>query len=295
MRLEQAGDRLEVALDVVERALGDLQRDERLDAEAGGGDVDVRAVAGDDAGVLQPLEPGGHGGPGDAGDARELEDAGARVLAQRRRAGRRPASSSGGWRPLPSTYAVVATARICAITVRPIDAAHRPARRGCLRSTSTVCGVVRHVPGVHEPRADPQRRGAPRRPRPRPAQAARRPGRVRRLDRPVPGVRLGRAGLGRRQRRADRALLPVGVRHGAGRLLRPRDRQPRPPRLRADARARRASSSTGAYDPASPLADHHRAHGDGIVDIALAGARRRPVHRARRARRARPCSSSRTT
>jgi 4-hydroxyphenylpyruvate dioxygenase len=26
----------------------------------------------------------------------------------------------------------------------------------------------------------------------------------------------------------------------------------------------------GAYDPASPLADHHRAHGDGIVDIALA-------------------------
>jgi 4-hydroxyphenylpyruvate dioxygenase len=25
----------------------------------------------------------------------------------------------------------------------------------------------------------------------------------------------------------------------------------------------------GAYDPASPLADHHRAHGDGIVDIAL--------------------------
>ena len=26
----------------------------------------------------------------------------------------------------------------------------------------------------------------------------------------------------------------------------------------------------GAYDPASALADHHRAHGDGIVDIALA-------------------------
>jgi 4-hydroxyphenylpyruvate dioxygenase len=25
----------------------------------------------------------------------------------------------------------------------------------------------------------------------------------------------------------------------------------------------------GAYDPASPLADHHRAHGDGILDIAL--------------------------
>lgn len=27
---------------------------------------------------------------------------------------------------------------------------------------------------------------------------------------------------------------------------------------------------TGAYDPDSPLADHHRRHGDGIVDIALA-------------------------
>ncbi len=27
---------------------------------------------------------------------------------------------------------------------------------------------------------------------------------------------------------------------------------------------------TGAYDPASPLADHHREHGDGIADIALA-------------------------
>src|SRR6202000_3010698 len=26
----------------------------------------------------------------------------------------------------------------------------------------------------------------------------------------------------------------------------------------------------GAYDPASALADHHRVHGDGIVDIALA-------------------------
>src|SRR3954464_13323279 len=26
----------------------------------------------------------------------------------------------------------------------------------------------------------------------------------------------------------------------------------------------------GAYDPASPLADHHRRHGDGLADIALA-------------------------
>ena len=57
---------------------------------------------------------------------------------------------------------------------------------------------------------------------------------------------------------------------------------------------------TGAYDPTSPLADHHRAHGDGIVDIALAvpdvdrciahargAGRDRPRGAARRHRRAR--------
>ena len=87
VRLEQPGDRLEVALHVLERALGDLQGHEGLDAEAGRGDVDVRAVAGDDAAVLQPLQPGGHRGPGDAGDPRELEGAGARVLAQCREQG----------------------------------------------------------------------------------------------------------------------------------------------------------------------------------------------------------------
>ena len=53
------------------------------------------------------------------------------------------------------------------------------------------------------------------------------------VRRSVPGVGLGRARLGRRQRHADGALLPVRVRHGAGRLLRPGDRQPRPPRVRA--------------------------------------------------------------
>ena len=42
---------------------------------------------------------------------------------------------------------------------------------------------------------------------------------------------------------------------------------------------------------AARLLDHHRMHGDGIVDIALAGARRRPVHRAR-ARTGRDGSSS---
>ena len=33
--------------------------------------------------------------------------------------------------------------------------------------------------------------------------------------------------------------------------------------------ARPGSSSPAPYDPASPLADHHRRHGDGVVDIAL--------------------------
>ena len=54
--------------------------------------------------------------------------------------------------------------------------------------------------------------------------------------RPVPGDRLGRGGLRGRQRHPDRALLPVRVRHGARRLLRPRDRQPRPQGVRAQER-----------------------------------------------------------
>ena len=84
VRLEQAGDGLEVALHVLDRPLRDLQGHEGLDAEAGRGHVDVRPVAGDDAAVLQPLQPGGHRRAGDAGDAGQLQGAGARVLAQRR-------------------------------------------------------------------------------------------------------------------------------------------------------------------------------------------------------------------
>ena len=57
VRLQHAGHRGEVGGDVLQRALGDLQGDERLDGEPGGGQVDVGAVAGDDAGVLQPLQP----------------------------------------------------------------------------------------------------------------------------------------------------------------------------------------------------------------------------------------------
>ena len=57
--------------------------------------------------------------------------------------------------------------------------------------------------------------------------------------------------------------------HGPGRLRRPRDRQPRPQVATCCARARPGSCSTAASTPDSPLLDHHRRHGDGVVDLAL--------------------------
>ena len=86
---------------------------------------------------------------------------------------------------------------------------------------------------------------------------------------PLPGDRLGRAGLRRRQRHPDRALLPVRLRHGAGRLQRPGDRQPRPQGVRAQERLLPLRRQGRRLAPDSPLLDHHRAHGDGVVDIAL--------------------------
>ena len=83
VRLEHPGDRLEVRADRVKRALRDLQGHEGLDAEARGGEVDVRPVAGDHAGALEPGQPGGDGAPGDPGAAGELEIARAGVRAQR--------------------------------------------------------------------------------------------------------------------------------------------------------------------------------------------------------------------
>ena len=69
--------------------------------------------------------------------------------------------------------------------------------------------------------------------------------------RPVPGHRLGRRRVGGRQRHPGRAALPGRLRHGAGRLLRPGDRQPRPPRVRAAQRRRSGSCSRAAVDPAA--------------------------------------------
>ena len=98
--------------------------------------------------------------------------------------------------------------------------------------------------------------------------------------RPVPGHRLGRRGLRGRQRHPDRALLPVGLRHGAGRLLRPRDRQPRPQGVRAQERlvpvrhqGRRRPGQPAARPP--PGARRRR------LRHRPRGARRRPVHRPR--------------
>ena len=55
---------------------------------------------------------------------------------------------------------------------------------------------------------------------------------------------------------------------GADRLLRSRERQPRPQVLRAQVRVDQFVLS-GAVSPDSPLVQHHAQHGDGVVDIAL--------------------------
>ena len=97
---------------------------------------------------------------------------------------------------------------------------------------------------------------------------------------PFPVTRLGRGGVVGRQRHPGRALLPVGVRDGAGRLLRAGDRQPRPPRVRAAPRGRpvRAQGRRRPGEPAArpppPPRRRHRRH-------RARGARRRPLHRAR--------------
>ena len=104
--------------------------------------------------------------------------------------------------------------------------------RRCIRSSD-----AREARRDHRP--DPAHRpGAAGRARPRPARQL--VGLVEYDDdaRPVPGHRLGRGGVVGRQRHPGRAVLPGGLRHGAGRLLRPGDRQPRPPRLRAAQRRR---------------------------------------------------------
>ena len=81
--LEHRGDRREVRLHRVERALGDRQGDEREHGEPGGGHVDLRAVTGDHPRLLHALEPRLHGGPGDPGDPGQFKRPGARVLPQR--------------------------------------------------------------------------------------------------------------------------------------------------------------------------------------------------------------------
>ena len=81
MRLQHTGHRREVGgtASIAPWAISRVTK--ACHAEPRGGQVDVRAVAGDDAIVLEALQPGGHGGPGDAGDARQLQRPGARVLA----------------------------------------------------------------------------------------------------------------------------------------------------------------------------------------------------------------------
>ena len=87
-------------------------------------------------------------------------------------------------------------------------------------------------------------------------------------QRPVPGHRLGRGGLGGRQRHPVRAVPTAGLRHGARGVLRAGDRQPGPHAYVLRAGAVRFVIK-GAVRPDSALADHHRRHGDGVIDIAL--------------------------
>ena len=116
------------------------------------------------------------------------------------------------------------------------------------------------------------------------AAPARRPRGVRRRPGPVPRHGLGRGGVVGRQRHPGRAVLPGGVRDGAGRVLRPGDRQPRPPRVRAAFGGAVRFVLKGGDRPEEPAARppppprrRHRRH-------RARGARRRPL------RRARPCA-----
>ena len=64
-------------------------------------------------------------------------------------------------------------------------------------------------------------------------------------------------------------LLPARARHGPRGLPRPGDRLPRPQVASCCAPARARFVFTGGVTPDSPLLDHHRQHGDGVVDLAL--------------------------
>ena len=97
---------------------------------------------------------------------------------------------------------------------------------------------------------------------------------------PFPVTGLGRRGLRRRQRDPDRPLLPVGLRHGAGRLLGPGDRQPRPQGVRAQERlvpVRHQGRSRPGQPAARPPPGPRRRR----LRHRPRGSRRRPVHRAR--------------
>ena len=134
-----------------------------------------------------------------------------------------------------------------------------------------------------------------RRARPRPAQAARRAGRLRRDDRPVPGHRMDAVVFVRRQRHPDRALLPVSRSGWTW--------SPTPARRPATATTRRTCCGRGSarfvirggVAPDSPLLDHHRTPRRRRRRHRARGARRRQVHRARPRGRRHGRSRSRTT
>ena len=93
------------------------------------------------------------------------------------------------------------------------------------------------------------------------------------------------------QRHPGRALLRLRLRYGVGRLLRPETGNPRDHMAFVLKSARRSLRPQGRRRPRSPLLDHHRKHGDGIVDIVLEVPDVDKLHRARAlGRRDRPSS-----
>ena len=111
---------------------------------------------------------------------------------------------------------------------------------------------------------------APGRPHPRAAPAARRPRGVRRgaatSSRSPAGTRSSSC-VGNATQTAHYYQSAWGMELEA--YSRPRERQPRPQVLRAALRLDPLRASTARVDPDSPLLDHHRRHGDGVVDLAL--------------------------
>ena len=209
----------------------------------------------------QLVEPRLHGAAGDPELARRLEHADPRVVGEQGEQSAVEIVHDGSW-----SWAMLRS-----------DSAYCCA--GCQRRGK----VTRHDDDPRDPvhRRRPHRRRAQGRPHPRAAQAARRAGGVRREP-------------------ATRSRSPRRTTSASWSATRPRPRSstsspsawtsrrtagPETGNRDSKSYVLRSGSArfvfTGGVTPDSPVLDHHRKHGDGVVDLAHGGARRRQVHRAR--------------